>query len=188
MASSGSVLAGVPEIDDEVVVVWAIAVGRERVEAAARVALHAGVKREQVLEVATLERQFVDRFVGEDAAEDGVARFGQRSFVFDFDNLGNRADPHVEVDLEIIADLDLHAFADDFGEAGRFDSHRIKSGIDAWRGIIARRVGLKPAAHVRREIFDIDRRVGHRGACRIGDLAADAALRGLCECAWRGEC
>ena len=42
-------------VDDEIVVVGAIAVGGERVEAAAGIALHAGMKREQVLEVAALQ-------------------------------------------------------------------------------------------------------------------------------------
>ena len=126
-------------VDDEVVVVGAIAVGGERVEAAAGIALHAGMKREQVLEVAALERQFVDRFVGEDAAEHGVARFGERGFVFHFDGFVDRADFQVEVDLEIVADFDLHAFADDFREAGRLDGHGVNAGIDACGDIIAGR-------------------------------------------------
>ncbi len=140
-------------VDDEVVVVGAIAVGRERVEAAAGIALDAGMKREQVLEVAALERQLVDRFVGEDAAQHGVARFGERSFIFHFDGFVDRADLEMEIDFEIVADFDLHAFAHDFGEAGRFDGDRVDAGIDARRGVIAGRVGLQRAADVRAEYF-----------------------------------
>ena len=150
-------------------------------EAAAGIALHAGMKREQVLEVAALERQFVDRFVGEDAAEHGVARFGERGFVFHFDGFVDGADFQVEVDLEVVADFDLHALADDFGEAGRFDGHGVNAGIDACGDVVAGLVGLERAADVRAEIFNIDGCVGNGRAGRVGDLAADAALRGLCE-------
>ncbi len=56
-------------VDDEIVVVGAHAVGRQGVEAAAGIALHAGMQGQEILEVATLERQFVDGFVREHAIE-----------------------------------------------------------------------------------------------------------------------
>ena len=112
------------------------------VEAAAGIALHAGVKREQVLEVAALERQFVNRFVGKDAGENGVARFGERSFVFHFDGFVDRADLQAKVDFEVVADFDLDAFADELGETLRLDGDGVDAGIDAGGRVVAGGVGL----------------------------------------------
>jgi hypothetical protein len=172
----GVVVVG--SVDDEIVVVGAVAVGGERVEAAAGITLHAGMKREEILEVAALQGEFVDRLIRKDTAEYGVTGFGERGFVFDFYGFGDRADLEAEIDLDVVAGFDLDAFADELGEALRLDGDGVETWVDAGRCVVAGGVGLDGAADVRGEIFDIDGGIGNGGASGIGHLAAEAALRG----------
>ena len=67
-------------IDEEIIVVGTIPVRCDRVKPSTRRTLHTGMKRQQVLEIAALQREFAYRFVPEHGVQGAVDGIGERTF------------------------------------------------------------------------------------------------------------
>ena len=166
-------------VDDEIVVVGAHAVGREGVETSARVALHARMQRQEILEVASLQRQFIDGLIGEHAVEYGVGGFGQRSRICNFDHFGDAPRPQHKIDIEFVAHFHLNAVTQNGFERGGLGFQGIEARLDVGGHVIAGGVGLQSARHVRAEIFDGHLGAGNRRVGGVRHLTADTSAVGL---------
>ncbi len=116
-------------VDDEVVVLGAIAIGADGEEAAAGIALDTGTKGDKVLEIAAVQGKVVNGFVVDGAAESGVGKFEERNFFGDDDGVRDGAGGKIEIQGEVfgdfetdggvLGDLETLCFDADFVAAGR---------------------------------------------------------------------
>jgi hypothetical protein len=90
------------------------------VKAATWVTLNARMQCQKILEVAALQREFIDGLVGQHSTERGARRVYQGSFIPNLYDLGTSAGLQSKVDFQIVANFDLHLLAQRLAEVRRF--------------------------------------------------------------------
>ena len=167
-------------IDDEIVVFGAVAVGADGEESAAGVAADAWAEGNQILEVATVEWEVVDGFVGEGAAESVTGTVDQRSFVGDGDGVGAGASGELQIDTNIFGDFETDGRALNLFKAGSFRGDLVKTGLQVGSDVFAGLVGGESAGNVALGVGDGNFGVGDDGSGLVGYRAENAAIVGLC--------
>jgi hypothetical protein len=167
-------------VDGVVVVLEPVPIGRYTVKAAARRALDSGAKFQQILKVPALQRQFVDQFVGQRAAQRVGDDINVRLFTADLHHFRNLSRRQLEIDGDVGRYLQPDSATLKSLERRRRGGHVVHARAYFRRRVFSGRVGLELALDAGLRVTDDHAGSGHDRARRIRHAAHKASLIALC--------
>ncbi len=176
---------GIKAVDEEFVIVGALAVDAERhpagplgIVALGGVTLGAlsgaGHQHHQLGEVAAVQRKVADRLAFHDATNLGVSRLQRGWRGVHLDLLGERSDLEAEINSGSL--INFHPYAgNQFLETGDFGGHRVFPGIDLWEVVETVAARHDRAENSRRGRSKCDFGARNGASCRIRDESVYSA-------------
>ena len=136
-------------------------------KSAARRSLHARMQFQQILKVASLYRQLLDRLIRKHAIQRRIRGVGERAFSTDLHDLGDGSSLQLEIDARVSRHFESELRADGLLESRSLGRDGIHPGLKIGRDILSRVGRHQLAAYFRPDIGDRDFGAGDHGAALV---------------------